>query len=119
MGVQLTGLAGLADCTTDNLDNPDAHDYAPGSVAHFGSDGGLGGCGIDLYQEVSQGAPPGQDQARGPPRARTPSVSTSMGPTTKTSAANWGRRSHKQMDSNLSQIATECHSIFFNSITNM
>ena len=44
--VQLTGLAGLADCTTDNLDNPDAHDYAPGSVAHFGSDGGLGGCGV-------------------------------------------------------------------------
>ena len=42
--VQLTGLLGLADCITDNLDNPDAHDYGSGSVAHFGKNGGLGGC---------------------------------------------------------------------------
>ena len=34
--VQLTGLLGLTECTTDNLDNDDAHDYGSGSVAHFG-----------------------------------------------------------------------------------
>merc|ERR1711990_910193 len=34
--VQLFGLLGLTNCTTDNLDNPDAHDYGSGSVAHFG-----------------------------------------------------------------------------------
>ena len=44
--VQLTGLLGLTQCTTDNLDNPDAHDYGSGSVAHFGTDSGLGGCGV-------------------------------------------------------------------------
>merc|ERR1712037_1062923 len=38
--VQLSGLLGLTECTTDNLDNPDAHDYGSGSVAHFGADSG-------------------------------------------------------------------------------
>ena len=42
--MQLTGLLGLTDCITDNLDNPDAHDYSSGSVAHFDKNGGLGGC---------------------------------------------------------------------------
>ena len=46
--VQLNGLLGLTQCTTDNLDNPDAHDYGSGSVAHFGKDSGLGGCGVSL-----------------------------------------------------------------------
>ena len=46
--VQLTGLLGLTECTTDNLDNDDAHDYGGGSVAHFGLDGGLGGCWVSL-----------------------------------------------------------------------
>ena len=44
--VQLTGLLGLTKCTTDNLDNDDAHDYGSRSVAHFGLDGGLGGCWV-------------------------------------------------------------------------
>ena len=44
--VKLTGLLGLTNCTTDNLDNPDAHDYGSGAVAHFGRDSGLGGCGV-------------------------------------------------------------------------
>ena len=44
--VQLTGLLGLTSCTTDNLDNLEAHDYGSGAVAHFGRDSGLGGCGV-------------------------------------------------------------------------
>merc|ERR1712233_236155 len=54
--VQLKGLLGLTECTTDNLDNPDAHDYGSGSVAHFGKDSGIGGCGIDLNQAVDSGS---------------------------------------------------------------
>jgi len=54
--VKLTGLLGLTNCTTDNLDNPDAHDYGSGAVAHFGRDSGLGGCGIDLNQAVDSGS---------------------------------------------------------------
>ena len=44
--VKLTGLLGLTECTTNNLDNLDAHDYGSGSVAHFGKDSGLGGCWV-------------------------------------------------------------------------
>ena len=44
--VHLTGLFGLTECTTDNLDNDDAHDYGSRSVAQFGLDGGLGGCWV-------------------------------------------------------------------------
>ena len=44
--LQLTGLLGLTECKTENLDNPDAQDYTSGSVAHFGKDGGLGGCWV-------------------------------------------------------------------------
>jgi len=54
--VQLTGLLGLTNCTTENLDNTDAHDYGSGAVAHFGRDSGLGGCGIDLNQAVDSGS---------------------------------------------------------------
>ena len=50
--VQLTGLLGLSECTTDNLDNDDAHDYGSGSVAHFGPDGGLGGCWVSLTDKI-------------------------------------------------------------------
>ena len=60
--VQLSGLLGLTQCTTDNLDNPDAHDYGSGSVAHFGKDSGLGGCGVSWtnprYAECSLTFPP-------------------------------------------------------------
>merc|ERR1712010_387881 len=31
-------------------------DYGSGSVAHFGKDSGLGGCGIDLNQAVDHGS---------------------------------------------------------------
>ena len=44
--VHLIGFLGLKQCTTDNLDNLEAHDYSSGSVAHFGKDSGLGGCGV-------------------------------------------------------------------------
>ena len=60
-------------------------------------------------KKSAQGAQPGQDQARGLPRARTPSVSTSMGTRTKTTVASWDKHSHQQMDSNLSQIAMQCN----------
>ena len=46
MTMLTTGLLGLTECTTDNLDNDDAHDYGSRSVAHFGLDGGLGGCWV-------------------------------------------------------------------------
>ena len=48
--VHLIGLLGLNQCTTDKLDNLDAHDYSNGSVAHFGGDSGLGGCGVSQLQ---------------------------------------------------------------------
>merc|ERR1711936_1290792 len=51
---------------------------------------------------------PGQERERGPRRARTPSVSTSMGTTTKTTVASWDKLSPQQMDSNPSQIAIQC-----------
>jgi len=50
--LQLTGLLGLANCTTDNLDNKHHHDYASHHTAVFDSRDGIGGCGIDLYQSV-------------------------------------------------------------------
>merc|ERR1712226_973056 len=53
MKVQLTGLMGLVNCTTDNLDKKDQHDYVAGHTAVFSSLDGIGGCGIDLYQSVS------------------------------------------------------------------
>ena len=49
---------------------------------------------------------PGREPERGPRRARTPSVSTSMGTTTETTVASWDKRSPQQTDSNLFQIAT-------------
>merc|ERR1711934_212132 len=52
---------------------------------------------------------PGREPERGPRRARTPSVSTSMGTTTKTTVASWDKRSPQQTDSNLSQIAIQCN----------
>ena len=126
--VQLTGLLGLTQCTSDNLDNPDAHDYGSGSVAHFGKDSGLGGCGVrwssSRYVEYLINFPftrltstklwtvealPGREPARGPQKARTPSASTSMGTTTRTTVASWGKHSPQQMDSNLSQIAKQCN----------
>ena len=55
--MQLTGLLGLTDCITDNLDNPDAHDYGSGSVAHFGKDGGLGGCMVCWPKTAHFGRP--------------------------------------------------------------
>jgi len=54
--LQLTGLLGLTECKTENLDNPDAQDYTSGSVAHFGKDGGLGGCWTDLNQAIESGS---------------------------------------------------------------
>merc|ERR1712192_108593 len=86
--VQLTGLLGLTECTTDNLDNPDAHDYGSGAVAHGGTDSGLGGCGIDLNQAVDSGSVAWTGAGTWTQRARTPSVSTSMGRTTRTTVAS-------------------------------
>ena len=63
-------------------------------------------------KKSAQGAQPGQDQARGPPRARTPSVSTSMGTTTKTTVASWERLLPQQTDSNLSQIAIQLNQYY-------
>ena len=127
--VQLSGLLGLTECTTDNLDNPDAHDYASGSVAHFGKDSGLGGCGVSWTNPRcaeltfpstrltstklwTAEALPGRERERGHRRARTPSVSTSMGTTTKTTVASWERLLPQQTDSNLSQIAIQCNYYF-------
>jgi len=56
MTMLTTSLLGLTECTTDNLDNDDAHNYGSGSVAHFGLDGGLGGCWVDLNQAVESGS---------------------------------------------------------------
>lgn len=50
--LRLTGLLDLAECTTDNLDNPEKPDYVPHNAAVFNSRQGIGGCGIDLYQSV-------------------------------------------------------------------
>merc|ERR1712088_242188 len=52
---------------------------------------------------------PGREPELGRRRARTPSVSTSMGTKTKTTVVSWDKHSHQQMDSNLSQIAMPCH----------
>jgi len=52
--LQLTGLMGLVNCTTDNLDNDHHYDYSPGHTAKFGSRDGIGGCGIDMYQSVEK-----------------------------------------------------------------
>ena len=127
--VQLSGLLGLTECTTDNLDNPDAHDYASGSVAHFGKDSGLGGCGVSWANPRcaeltfpstrltstklwTAEALPGRERERGHRRARTPSVSTSMGTTTKTTVASWERLLPQQTDSNLSQIAIQLNQYY-------
>ena len=94
--VHLIGFWGLNQCTTDNLDNLDAHDYSSGSVAHFGRDSGLGGCGVSQLQQIFSfldlpsfrltstnrwrvEALLGRDLARGPLRARTQSALTSTG----------------------------------------
>lgn len=50
--VQLTGLLGMAECETDNLDNPEHKDYANEATAIFDDKAGLGGCEIDLFQFV-------------------------------------------------------------------
>ena len=55
---------------------------------------------------------PGREPGRGARRARTPSVSTSMGRKTKTTVASSDKRSTQQTDSNLSQIAIQCNYYF-------
>merc|ERR1712012_70005 len=97
--VQLTGLFGLTNCTTDNLDNPDTHDYGSGAVAHFGRDSGLGGCGIDLNQAWTVAVLRGPGQGRGLPRVKTQSAWTSTETTTTTVAVNLGRHSRRLMGS--------------------
>ena len=120
--VHLIGLLGLNQCTTDNLDNLDAHDYSSGSVAHFGRYSGLGGCEVSQLKQMFSlldlpsfrltstnrwrvEALLGRDLARGPLRARTQSALTSMGPTTTTAAVILDRHWQKKMDLNLSQTA--------------
>ena len=44
--LQLTGLMGLSNCTTDNLDNPGEKDYSSGSTATFDRTSGIGGCEV-------------------------------------------------------------------------
>ena len=106
--VHLIGLLGLNQCTTDNLDNLEAHDYSSGSVAHFGRYSGLGGCEVSQLKQMFSlldlpsfrltstnrwrvEALLGRDLAHGPLRARTQSALTSMGTTTTTAAVNLDR----------------------------
>ena len=44
--LQLTGLMGLSNCTTDNLDNPEDKDYSSGAIATFDRTSGIGGCEV-------------------------------------------------------------------------
>jgi hypothetical protein len=46
--LQLTGLLGLAECTTDNLDNPDKQDYSNGATSSFDNKNGIGACGVSF-----------------------------------------------------------------------
>merc|ERR1712203_91039 len=87
MGVLLVLLIAPLIISTTPMPTTTPLDLLPTSVPMVG----LGDAGSISTKKSAQGAQPGQDQARGLPRARTPSVSTSTGPTTKTSAANWGR----------------------------
>ena len=106
--VHLIGLLGLNQCTTDNLDNLEAHDYSSGSVAHFGRYSGIGGCEVSQLKQMFSlldlpffrltstnrwrvEALLGRDLARGPLRARTQSALTSTGTTTTTAAVNLDR----------------------------
>jgi hypothetical protein len=46
--LELTGLMGLATCTTDNLDNPDQQDFKDGATAVFDNHHGIGGCEVGI-----------------------------------------------------------------------
>ena len=50
--VQLTGLLGLAECETDNLDNPEHKDYASGATAIFDDKAGLGACEVNYKSNI-------------------------------------------------------------------
>ena len=50
--VQLVGLMELANCTSDNLDNPEKQDYSTSATASFDSLHGIGGCGVGIGKSL-------------------------------------------------------------------